>query len=148
MLSIRILGLAFPKKQPMETKITPEQIEAAPYNELIKLTQAAGIKYTAQKKEELKSLLLSTVSEPAPKRSKALKGKTKFTHSKISGKEIETLLRDKNISKSEKMRRLYEEAGITKITGLAELVKVNYSFAYGVVDRFKKRSVNKAFIPL
>jgi hypothetical protein len=128
----------------MEIKPTAEQIESSHYNDLVKMCKPLGIHYTAQKKEELKSLLLSTINgtppeplmveEPKEKTGWSKKKKVKF----VSGKEIEKILKDKTISKSERIRRLYD-SGITKTTGLAELVKGHYSFVHGVLSRYRQK---------
>ena len=140
----------------METKPTLDQVKTVPLNDLVKLLPPE-VKYTSQKKDELKSVLLSAVNEPAAKPVKAkpktqaklklkpnvrpkesLKAKVKKSLQVMPGKEVGLIVRDKNLSKSEKLRRLYD-GGITKITGLAELVSVHYSFAHGVIARYLKR---------
>lgn len=116
--------------------LTVEQIEKMSYQQMIKACPELGVKYTYQKKDPLKAILIDTITNGVqPEHSIEIN-----SDQSQYGEEITEILDHPQFNKSDKMRELYD-AGITKPAEIAKMVDAHYSFVYTVLSKYKKTAL-------
>jgi len=137
---------------------TNEEIESLKYNDLIQYAVSIGMRYQRQSKGVLLQMVLdkmeainnaisittdnvNEVTRVGDVPQIVIEPEEKIVTNKrqvdvhISASQ-QTILNDSDISKSEKMRRLYRR-GMT-IADIHRVLGTHYSFTYGVIDRYRK----------
>lgn len=120
-----------------KTQITVEQIEKMNYQQMIKACPLIGVKYSYQKKDELRTLLTDRVEKGVPLIEESGEENTEISHQ--YSEEVMEIIDHQMLNKSEKMRELYD-AGITKPAEIAKLTNAHYSFVYTVLSKYKKKT--------
>ncbi len=142
---------------------TTQEIESLKYNELIRYAVSINIKYQRQSKDVLLQMVLDRVEQLIEAEALVQAEHDEETFKREGGQvseikiEVEKpksvepkkrvvdvhvtesqklILENDNISKSEKMRRLYRR-GMT-IADIHRVLESHYSFTYGVIDRYRK----------
>ena len=129
-------------------KFTKDELLRWRYQDLIKIMPKFGLKYQFQKKLEIIDMILSGGSAKSSgdiedaQESVGKKSNSDIAMAKVeSDGVLKKALADYSdgvITKSEACRRLYK-GGLT-IGDVSNVLKIHYSFAYCVIDKFKKLS--------
>jgi hypothetical protein len=114
----------------MKKHITKQLIESVSYKELREYCHALKVKFSNQPENQLRAILIEALPQPS------IKQPTNNKSDKNLNSEIYNIMRRKMLSKSDKMRALYD-LGMTKPAEIAKITKCHYSFVYGVIQRYK-----------